>query len=197
MANYFVHATAEVSQSAKIGAETKIWHYAQVREGAVLGKGCVLGKNVYVDRGVSIGNNCRIQNSASIYHGTVIGDNVFIGPGTIFTNHKIPRAINKQLLPITAADWNVGKIEIGEGVSFGAGCIIIPNVIIGQYAIIGAGSLVTKDIPQFSLAYGNPARVVGAVCICTHRFELKAGSYKCPECEREYKIDNNNIIIPL
>jgi UDP-2-acetamido-3-amino-2,3-dideoxy-glucuronate N-acetyltransferase len=150
-----IHESAYV-EDAEIGKGTKIWHFAHVRKGAKIGKNCNIGKDVYIDTNVEIGNNCKIQNFASIYQGVKIGNNVFIGPHVCFTNDVYPRA----------SIWNEEKLEktfVKDGVSVGANATIIAGVTIGKYAMIGAGSVVTKDVPDYSLVVGNPARIIGKV----------------------------------
>lgn len=159
----FIHKTAEVSEKSKIGEGTKIWNYAQIREDAVLGENCIVGKNVYIDFGVKIGSNVKVQNNSLLYHGLEVGDGVFIGPGVIFANDKYPRAINPDGSLKTDSDWEVSKTHIGYGASISAGAIILPGIKIGRFALIGAGSVVTKDVPDFGLVYGNPAKLVGIV----------------------------------
>ncbi|PKP54474.1 MAG: N-acetyltransferase [Candidatus Altiarchaeales archaeon HGW-Altiarchaeales-3] len=151
-----IHKTAEVSKEAKIGKGTGIWHQAQVRENAEIGENCNIGKGVYVDFGVKIGNNCKIQNYVSIYHGVEIEDDVFIGPSVTFTNDLYPRAFI----------WNeekVSRTRVKKGASIGANSTIICGITIGEYAMIGAGSVVTKDVPDNALVYGNPAKIKGCV----------------------------------
>src|SRR3990167_8869259 len=159
----FIHRTAEISEDAQIGDGTKIWHHAQIREGAKLGQNCIVGKNVYIDFDVSIGNNVKIQNNACLYHGLEVEDGVFIGPGVIFTNDKIPRAINPNGDLKQEQDWNSSKIKVRYGASIGAGAIILPNVTIGKFAMIGSGSVITKDVPAYVLTIGNPGKLVGKV----------------------------------
>jgi UDP-2-acetamido-3-amino-2,3-dideoxy-glucuronate N-acetyltransferase len=150
-----IHPTAEVSKDASVGEGTKIWHYAQVREGASIGAGCVLGHSVYVDHGVSIGNGVKIQNGVSVYHGVTIEDDVLIAANVTFTNDKHPRAFIE--------DWEVTPTLIKKGASIGANATIVCGVTVGEYAMVGAGSVVTKDVPPYGLVIGNPAVVIGEV----------------------------------
>ncbi len=163
MRKIIVHKTAEIGKKTVIGENTKIWHYAQIRENVSIGSNCIIGKNVYIDFDTEIGNNCKIQNNCSIYHKTVIKDGVFIGPHVIITNDKNPRAIDAEGNLKSAQDWVVGTTTIKNGASIGAGSILLPNITIGKFAMIGAGSVVSHDVPDFALAYGNPAKIHGKV----------------------------------
>lgn len=182
----FIHPTAEVSEKAKIGNNCKIWHQAQIRENAEIGNNCNIGKGVYIDFGVKIGNNCKIQNYVSIYHGVIIEDDVFIGPSVTFTNDLYPRAFI----------WNeekVSKTLVMKGASIGANSTIVCGIKIGKYSMIGAGSVVTKDVPDYALVYGNPAKINGFVCECGRKLEefeeindfVKG---KCKFCKKEILI---------
>ena len=185
--NIRIHPTAEVSDSAEIGAGTSIWHQCQVRERARIGKNCILGKGVYIDFDVEIGDNVKIQNGAFVYHGTTIGSGVFIGPGAIFTNDKKPRAINPDGSLKSDADWEVGPIHVRSGASVGTGAIILPGVTVGSFSLIGAGAIVTRDVPDHALVIGNPARQVAYVCKCGARLiEERPGIYHCSECDEQY-----------
>ena len=187
----YIHPTADVSPRATLGPGTRIWHQAQVREGAVLGRNCILGKGAYVDFGVRIGDNVKVQNRASIYHGVTLEDGVFVGPHVIFTNDKLPRAINPDGSLKSDADWEVGQVLVKEGASLGAGAIIVAGVTVGRFALVGAGAVVTRDVPDYGLVYGNPARLVGYVCENGHRVEgtqeQRDGGmlWRCPTCGRE------------
>lgn len=151
----FIHSTANVSPNAHIGEGTKVWINVQIRENADIGEGCILSKDVYVDHAVKIGNRCKIQNSVSIYNGVEIGDDVFVGPNASFTNDKVPRAFN--------AEWEITPTRIENGVSIGANATIVCGITIGEYAMIAAGSVVTKDVPPYTLVMGNPARAVALI----------------------------------
>jgi len=151
--NFFKHNTAIVSNKSKIGKNTKIWQFSHVRENSVIGENVTIGQNVYVDNGVIIGDNCKIQNNVSIYKGVVIGDNVFIGPSVVFTNDLYPRV----------EGWNNNRIVktlVEDSVSIGANSTIICGIKVMKNSLIGAGSVVTKDVPENKLVYGNPARVI-------------------------------------
>jgi UDP-2-acetamido-3-amino-2,3-dideoxy-glucuronate N-acetyltransferase len=181
----YIHPTADVSPKATLGEGTKVWHQAQVREGAVLGRNCILGKGAYVDFGVQIGDNVKIQNRASVYHGVTLENGVFVGPHVIFTNDKLPRAINPDGSLKSEDDWELGRILVKEGASLGAGAIIVTGVTIGRFAMVGAGAVVTKDVPDYGLVYGNPARLVGYVCERGHKLQrVEGNTWECAVCER-------------
>lgn len=150
-----IHPSADLSNLAKIGKGTKIWNDAQIREGANIGENCVISKDVYIDKNVNVGNGVKIENGVSVFHGATIEDDVFIGANVAFTNDKYPRAFK--------TDWQIIPTLIKKGASIGANTTIVCGVTIGQYAMIGAGSVITKDIPDFGLAYGNPAEIKGFV----------------------------------
>jgi len=190
-----IHPSAEVSPEARIGEGTKIWHQAQVRERARLGCNCIIGRNVYIDFDVVIGNNVKIQNNASIYHGVTIEDGVFIGPHACLTNDKVPRAITRSGKLKGDDDWEVGRILVRYGASIGAGVMILPNVVIGRFAMVGAGAVVTKDVPDYGLVVGNTARLVGYVCKCGRKLKSVEGKresgmkvMQCSVCGLEYRL---------
>ena len=152
---YYAHKTCEIDKTASIGENTKVWNDCQVREGAIIGENCILGKGVYIDAFTRIGKDCKIQNYACIYRGVLIENNVFIGPGVVFTNDLYPRANNNE--------WEIVHTKICNGASIGANATIRCGVKIGENSMIGAGSVVTKDIPAGYLAVGNPAKILGKV----------------------------------
>ena len=183
-----IHASADVSDQAKIGAGTAIWHQAQVRGGASIGSNCILGKGVYVDTGVTIGENVKIQNYVSIYHGVVIEDGVFCGPHCVFTNDKAPRAVNPDGSLKKDDDWVISTTLVRQGASIGAAATIVCGVTIGRWAMIGAGAVVTRDVPDHGLVWGNPARLHGFVCRCGGRLKKQQAEDTrviacCPDCD--------------
>jgi acetyltransferase-like isoleucine patch superfamily enzyme len=181
-----IHPTAEVSTEAVVGDGTSIWNQAQVREGARIGSGCIIGKNVYVDTGVVIGDRVKIQNNVSVFHGVTIEDGVFVGPHVCFTNDRVPRAINADRSPKTDADWEVSPILVRHGAALGANSTILPGVTIGRWAMVGAGSVVTRDVDDHELVAGNPARRLGSACACGQPLRDDADGTafhgRCPGC---------------
>ncbi len=166
-----IHPTADVSPRATIGEGASIWHQCQVREGATIGPESILGKNVYVDFDVCIGSRVKIQNNCSVYHGVTIEDGVFLGPHVVLTNDLYPRAINPDGTLKGNDDWEVEPIRICYGASIGARSVVLPGVTVGRFALVGAGAVVTRDVPAYGLVVGAPARLVGYVCACGHRLE--------------------------
>lgn len=161
-----IHKTADVSNKAKLGKDLKVWNNAQIREYAEVGDNSIISKNVYIDCNVKIGKNVKIQNNVSIYRGVVIEDGVFIGSHVCFTNDKLPRAINPDGKLKSLSDWKITKTLVKKGASIGSNSTILPGITIGNFAMIGAGSVIVKDIPDYGLAYGNPIELKGYVCRC-------------------------------
>ncbi len=174
-----VHATADVSPGARLGAGVQVWHQAQIREGAEIGEECIIGKGAYIDAGVCLGARCKVQNYALIYSGARLGDGVFIGPAAMLTNDRYPRAITPDGELKRADDWDCGTIEVEEGASIGAGAVIVTGVRIGRFATIGAGSVVTHDVPPHALMIGSPAWLAGWVCRCGRPLTQMV---PCPVC---------------
>lgn len=181
----FIHPSADVSPHAKIGRGTKIWHHAQVREGAVIGEGCILGKGSYVDKDVRIGDFCKLQNGVFVYHGFNVEAGVFLGPAVMLLNDKHPRAVNPDGTPKKDADWEVAEGVIEYGAAVGGGAVVLPGIRIRRMALIGAGAVVTRDVPERGLVAGNPARLRGFVCDCGHVLN-RAGD--CAACGRHFDI---------
>ena len=193
MAKVRIHPTAEVSEQAVLGEGTSVWHQAQIREDVHAGQNCIFGKGVYVDFGVQIGDNVKVQNYVSIYHGVEIEDGVFIGPHVCFTNDNLPRAINPDGSQKAADDWVLGRVLVKRGAALGANATILPKVEIGEWALVGSGAVVTKDVPAHGLVVGNPARLIGFVCACGERLEegkVEAGQMQahCPACDESTQI---------
>jgi acetyltransferase-like isoleucine patch superfamily enzyme len=185
-----IHSTAEVSPRASIGPGTSIWNQAQVREGVRIGSGCVIGKNAYIDADVVIGDNVKIGNNVSVFHGVSVEDGVFIGPHVCFTNDRIPRAINPDGSLKGADDWEVSPILVRHGAALGANSTIVPGVTIGRWAMVGSGSVVTKDVADHELVVGNPAHRLGSVCACGEPLrdhpDGTAFVGDCPRCGRPF-----------
>jgi len=184
-----IHPTADVSPEARIGPGTRIWHEAQVRERAVVGADCVLGKGVYIDRDVVVGDRVKIQNRASLFHGLTVENNVYIGPHVSFANDRYPRAVNPDGTPRADADWQETPTLVREGASIGAGAVVLPGVTIGRWVMVGAGAVVTHDVPDHALVTGNPARVVGRACVCGAPMAQEGESWRCPACGRTYQFE--------
>jgi UDP-2-acetamido-3-amino-2,3-dideoxy-glucuronate N-acetyltransferase len=182
--NYFAHETAIVDEGCEIGDGTKIWHFSHIMSNCKIGKGCNFGQNVVVSPGVVLGNNVKVQNNVSIYTGVTCDDDVFLGPSMVFTNVINPRsAVNRR--------DQYAKTHVGKGVSIGANATIVCGHDIGKFAFIGAGAVVTKNVPDYALLVGNPARQIGWMSEYGHRLEFdKNGIAICPESKQEYKLEN-------
>jgi len=169
--NYFVHPTTNIEDNVEIGEGTKVWAYTHIRRDAKLGKNCVVAEGVFIDESSIIGDNCKIQNHAIVYHQAILENGVFIGPNVCFTNDKQPRAINPDGSLKSADDWVASTIKIGEGAAIGGHSCITPGVTIGKWAMAGSGSVITKDVPDYGLVFGNPARIRGFVCKCGKKLD--------------------------
>lgn len=169
-----IHPSAQIDDDVVIGDDTMIWANVQVRRGARIGSRCVFGRNSFVDLDVTVGDNVKVQNNASLYEGVTLEDGVFVGPHVIFTNDRLPRAITPTGTLKTTDDWTLGTTTVRQGASIGAGAVIVTGVEIGRWAMIGAGTVVTSDVPDHGLAVGNPGRVIGFV---------SAGGARCETIE--------------
>jgi acetyltransferase-like isoleucine patch superfamily enzyme len=183
-----------IDERAIIGTGTKVWENSQIRENVNIGNACNIGRNVYVGQGVKIGNNVKIQNNALIYEPAIVADGVFIGPGVIFTNDLHPRAITNDGKSKTEEDWNKEGVVVEYGASIGAGAICVAPVKIGKWAMIAAGSVVTKDLLNFSLVAGVPAKQIGWVGKSGVKLIQKDQNlYVCPETQNEYKLSDGKL----
>ncbi len=193
----YVHPSAFVAEDAVLGLGTKVWHLAQVREQARIGVECTLGKGVYIGEGVVIGDRVKIQNGASIYPGATLEDGVFVGPHVCFTNDRHPRAVNPDRSTKTASDWEIGTILVREGASIGASSVLVAGITIGRWALVAAGAVVVRDVPDYGLVAGNPARLAGSVCVCGRRLREKGpGLLACEACGRTYQCDAAGSVRP-
>jgi len=187
MAEYFAHATSVIDENCTIGEGCRIWHFSHIMSGCTLGKGCNIGQNVVVSPGVVLGNNVKVQNNVSIYTGVICEDDVFLGPSMVFTNISNPRSaiIRKEKYETTL---------VKKGASIGANATVVCGNTIGEYALIGAGSVVTKDVLPFALIVGNPGRQMGWVSEYGHRLLFDAsGKATCPESGDKYRLENGKV----
>jgi UDP-2-acetamido-3-amino-2,3-dideoxy-glucuronate N-acetyltransferase len=180
--DYFVHESSYVDPPCQIGAGTSIWHFCHVMKNAVIGTNCKIGQNVVISPNVTIGNNVKIQNNVSVYTGVTLEDDVFCGPSMVFTNVYNPRSA----VPRNTEDAFL-KTLVRQGASIGANATIVCGTTIGRYAFIGAGSVVTKDVKDYALVYGNPAQQHGWMCYCGEK--LPSETLACPVCARRYQLD--------
>lgn len=187
--NYFVHESAYVDEPCEIGEGTKIWHFCHIQKNARIGKNCTLGQNVNVANNVAIGSYCKIQNNVSIYEGVTLEDYVFCGPSMVFTNILDP----KCKYPQVGAEFYVQTL-VKEGASIGANATVVCGHTIGKHALIGAGAVVTKDVPDYALIIGNPGRIAGWVSEAGKKLQFnKDGIAHCEKSGKTYKFENNSV----
>jgi UDP-2-acetamido-3-amino-2,3-dideoxy-glucuronate N-acetyltransferase len=187
--DHFIHPSAIVDEGAKIGAGSKIWHFSHIMAQAVIGENCNLGQNVFVADGVSLGNNVKVQNNVSIYTGVSCEDNVFLGPSMVFTN-----VINPRSAIIRKTEYL--ETHVGQGATIGANATIVCGNHIGRYAFIGAGTVVTKEVPAFALVVGNPGKQIGWISRYGHGLNFDDdGKARCPESNDSYLLINNQVIL--
>ncbi|MEO8635892.1 MAG: DapH/DapD/GlmU-related protein [Gemmatimonadales bacterium] len=186
MADYFVHESSFVDAGATIGAGTRIWHFCHIMPGAVIGERCNLGQNVVVMSGARLGNNVKVQNNVSLYEGVTLEDDVFCGPSCVFTNVVNPRAHVTRKHEYRAT-------LVRRGSSIGANATIVCGVTLGEYAFIGAGAVITSDVPAFALMVGVPARRVGWMCQCGERLALRDGAAGCRVCGASYREEQGQL----
>ncbi|MFJ8720917.1 acyltransferase [Streptomyces sp. NPDC093269] len=188
--NYRVQPSAQVDESADIGAGSSVWDLAQIREGARLGEGCVIGRGAYVGTGVRMGDNCKLQNYALVYEPAELGDGVFIGPAVVLTNDHNPRSVDPEGRQKRGGDWEAVGVKIADGASIGARSVCVAPISIGRWAMVAAGAVVTKDVPDFALVVGVPARQVGWVGRAGVKLVERAGEagvWECPETGSIYE----------
>lgn len=176
---YFKHKTSFIERNCNIGTGTKIWHFSHVMENCSVGKNCNIGQNVVISPYVQIGDNVKIQNNVSVYTGVICENNVFIGPSCVFTNVLNPRSE-------ICRKGEYRQTLLKEGCSLGANSTILCGITIGKYAFVGAGSVVTKNVPDYGLVYGNPARMHGYICSCGEKIDFSQGHAVCLVCKKKY-----------
>ena len=196
-----IHPSANISPTAIVGANTRVWHRTQIGADARIGDDCIIGSQVYIDRGVTIGSRVKVQTGAQVYHGVVVEDGVFIGPLVCLTNDKHPRAISPDGRLKTDADWEVGRTLVRYGASLGAGAILLAGVTVGKFAMVASGAVVVESVPDYGLVVGVPAKLVGHVCACGRRLQRgqvsASARLACAACGAEYfrRIDGGLVLI--
>ncbi len=187
MSDFFAHETAVIDEGCQIGEKTKIWHFSHIMPNCKIGKGCNIGQNVVISPEVILGNNVKIQNNVSIYTGVICEDDVFLGPSMVFTNVINPRsAVNRRN--------QYSKTLVKKGASIGANATIVCGNPIGEYAFIGAGAVVTKEVPAYALLVGNPAKQIGWMSAFGHKLVFDENNEaNCPESDERYKLENNKV----
>ena len=194
MSDYYIHPSSVIDQGAKIGNGTKIWHFSHVMGESTIGENCTLGQNVFVAAGVEIGNNVKIQNNVSVYAGVILEDDVFLGPSMVFTNVINPRShVNRR--------DQYQKTLVKQGGTIGANATIVCGITLGEYAFIGAGAVVTRDVPAYGLVYGNPGQLQGWMCSCGERLifsdQIDEKRAACESCGAGYIQLNELEIKPI
>jgi UDP-2-acetamido-3-amino-2,3-dideoxy-glucuronate N-acetyltransferase len=179
---YFVDPTSVVDEPVEIGEGTQIWHFSHIMSGAKIGKNCIIGQNAFIASGSILGNNIKLQNNVSVFKAVTLEDDVFCGPSMVFTNVFNPRSFISRKKEFRAT-------LVRKGATLGANATVICGNTIGKYAFIGAGSVVTKDVPDYALVYGNPGKVKGWVCQCAVEIAFRSGRAKCQACGKKYKKD--------
>ena len=178
----FVHETSIVEQPCQIGKGTRVWHFSHIMPDVTIGKNCVIGQNVFIAKGVKIGNNVKLENNVSVFEGVTLQDDVFCGPSSVFTNVINPRShISRK--------HEFKPTLVKKGTTIGANATIVCGNTMGKYALIGAGAVVTKDVPDYALVYGNPSRIQGWVCQCGVKLQEEGEKAKCPECGKVYLVE--------
>ena len=183
---YFVHPTAIVDEPVEMGEGTQIWHFSHIMSGAKIGEHCIIGQNVFIGKGAILGNNIKVQNNVSIYDGVILEDDVFCGPSMVFTNVFNPRSFISRKKEFR-------KTLVRKGATIGANATVVCGNTIGQYAFIGAGSVVTRDVPDYALVYGNPGKAKAWVCRCAGGVVFQSGRAVCSACGKQYQKDSQGV----
>jgi len=186
MIGAFVHESAYVDENVQVGEGSKIWHFSHVMKGARIGRGCTIGQNVLIGPNVTVGDNVKIQNNVAVYEGVVLEDDVFCGPSCVFTNVDRPRSA----FPTDHAQY--GETVVRRGATIGANATIVCGHTLGEHSFVGAGAVVTRDVPPYAIVYGNPARIHGWACACGAPLEFAAQSAIC-SCGREYRKSDESV----
>lgn len=189
--SYFIHQSSYVDENVRIGDNTKIWHFSHIMQGSVIGKNCILGQNVHIGSNVRIGNNVKIQNNVSVYEGVTLEDDVFCGPSMVFTNVQTPRSA----YPKDSSQYL--KTLVKRGASIGAKAIIVCGITLGKHSFVGAGSVVTKNIPDYALVYGVPAEIRGWMCECGRKMDFINERATCEKCGKKYQMEEPEKVIPV
>lgn len=187
-ASYFAHESSYIDEGCEIGAGTKIWHFSHIMKGCKIGRNCNIGQNVVISPGVVLGEGCKVQNNVSVYTGVICEDGVFLGPSCVFTNVVNPRAFIER-----KSEYR--RTVVKRGASIGANATIVCGRGVGRYAFVGAGAVVTRDVPDYAMVYGCPAEIRGWVCRCGEQLSFSGGKAVCPACGRAYRMDDNNYSI--
>ncbi len=186
--NYWNHKTCEIEEGAEIGSGTKVWHNSQIKKGAKIGKNCTIGHNCFIGGEAVIGNNVKIQSNTDVWDKVSLEDYVFVGPSVVFTNDKNPRSKYPKL----KEEWITTLIK--EGSTLGANSTIVCGITIGRSAMIGAGAVVTRDVPDYAIIIGVPAVIAGWICECGNKIEFEKEETSCVKCNRKYRKDNNLVV---
>jgi UDP-2-acetamido-3-amino-2,3-dideoxy-glucuronate N-acetyltransferase len=189
-----IHPTADIEPDVDVGRGTTVWHRAQIRTGARIGADCIVGRDAFVDEGVTLGDRVKVQNAALLYRGVTVEDAVFVGPAAIITNDRYPRSITATGDLARAGDWEAASVTLRYGSSIGAGAVIVAGLDIGRFATVGAGAVVTHDVPGHALVAGNPARRLGWVCACGRRLQDSTG-HPAPAAFERYAIDTDLVCV--
>ena len=193
-----VHPSADVESEVTIGPGTSVWNRAQLRNRVRIGAECVIGRDVFIDEGVVVGDRVKIQNGALLFHGVTVEEGAFIGPNATLTNDRFPRSITSDGRLARGGDWEVSPIVVRRGASIGAAATIVAGHDIGPFATVGAGAVVTHDVPGYALVVGNPARRIGWVCACGRRLDhgeqIEVSSLTCSACGSRYTIEGEHCV---